>query len=86
MNLSACQFNSGFSWTFHKVIDTLGLPTSKDMLAIFRKVDQDRIRDCDYKVTKRAKVKRKKKRSVKNKLADSFKHVEGVQYASAKFY
>ena len=42
--------------------------------------------NCDYKTQNETKIKRRKKRKVKNKLADSFKHAEGEKYSSGKFH
>ena len=57
MNLSVCQFNSGFSWSFSNVIEKLGLPLTRTMKLIFNQIDKERIRHSDFKSTKAAKIK-----------------------------
>ena len=86
MNLSTCLFNSGFLWTYKNFLNQIGLNITDISQQLFRKIDEVRIKHSEYKLLSSTKEKRKKTRRLKNKLADSFKRVEGVQYKSASFH
>ena len=86
MNLSLCLFNSGFAWTYEKVLKECGLMISTETRDIFRRIDYIRIMDSDYKSLDATKFRRKKKRRSKNKQADAFVRDEGIQYSSGHFH
>ena len=86
MNLAVCLYNSGFYSTYVQMINTCGLKSSKVSRNLFKVIDQTRIANADYKTLQSTKQKRKVERRQRNKSADSFRHDEGVQYGSGKFY
>ena len=85
VNISTCTFNSGFAWTYKKLLGELGILVSKESKSLFNIIDKTRVINVDYKTQEKEKVKRRNKRKKKNKLADSFIHEEGVKF-SGQFY
>lgn len=83
MYLSTCLYNSGFGWTYKKLLDELGLFVSSDMINNFKKVDVTRIKNADYRSLDFVREKRKSTRRRKNKLADAFAKKD---YSSGAFY
>ena len=86
VNIGTCTFNSGFAWTYKKLLCELGISVSKETKSLFNFIDKTRVINVNYKTQEKEKVKRRNKRKKKNKLADSFIHAEGVIYSSGKFY
>lgn len=56
VNISTCTFNSGFAWTYKKLLGELGILASKESKSLFNIIDETRVINVDYKTKEKEKV------------------------------
>ena len=61
VSLGVCLFNSGFSYTFEKIMELCNLSYTKYSQNIWKNIDQERIKHDNYRMTVKSKQKRKQK-------------------------
>ena len=72
MLISACLFNSGFTWTFQNILEECQVNVSEKSLNLFKQIDITRIKSADLQTSQHRQDYRKKERCKKNKAADAF--------------
>ena len=86
VSLGVLLFNSGMEVIYPELLCNLDLTVTPRMIKTWRKVDNKRVRDGEYKEREEVKVRRRKFKNQKAKKADAFIHIEGLQYKSQGFY
>ena len=86
VSLGVLLFNSGMEVIYPELLSNLDVTVTPRMLKTWRKVDNARVRDGEYKEREEVKVRRRKFKKQKAKKADAFIHIEGLQYKSQGFY
>lgn len=82
IQMSVCIYNSGFLWTYKKLLEECEIEISNTSLSVFRQIDTVRIKSADYQSSEGRKNKRKQCRRKKNNSADAF----AKDYKSGNFH
>ena len=86
ISLGVLQFNQGYSSTYSDLLPALGIGIEEQSEEGWRKIDQERVYQAEYRNSPEIKHRRKKKRKEKLKKQDAFIHQEGVMYKSQAFH
>ena len=86
ISLGVLQYNRGFKRTYADLLEGVQVVVNEEMVNTWQEIDNERIRQNNYRAASQVQLKRKKKRSKKLKAQDAFVHDEGVQCQSQSFH
>ena len=84
--LGVCLFNDGVEHTMIHLYKKLNLAVTESSLAMWQRIDSDRVESAEYRARQERKDKRKILKTNRVKRDVAFKKNEGVTYKSSGFY
>ncbi|XP_057304114.1 uncharacterized protein LOC130641359 [Hydractinia symbiolongicarpus] len=85
ISLGVCIFNSGINYTLTSLFKKCSLQYTETMSNKWKAIDNERIKNAEYKNQETVKLRRKEKKRSRCKKQDAFQRQEGTQYKSGAF-